>query len=681
MNKNVVYHVTRQYMKMNKKRTFTSLLGIIFMVLLMTCVFVGKDTAIGYLEQIGTVKDGKWHITMYDITDKEYDEVKNLEYVAETSVSAYYGFVEFEQSANELRPYLNVKAYETECFDWMNIELKSGRLPEKNGEIVVSEAAISDGSNLSIGDEIEAEYFTRSIKGSDPEGGEIIFPFHGIEVKYDQIVELPQKFPYYKENTSFQEIKNPTGKKQKLKVVGIIETPRYEEASGAGYTAITLMDDESNLVGTFNLSAKFDLENIPNNYSDIFWEIAGTHEMEFNDYVLIFSGNSANSTMNLVVFFMTVFFVVLIMLASAFLIYNIFNMSFEERSRYLGMLSSVGATGRQKRSSVYFEASYLLILALPIGFISGLFVVKLGMKALQPFLADFMGVGEFVEKTNVALSISGEAVLMICLLSIVTVLVSAYLPARKIGKIGPIECIRGNLDGKKKQYRMNLTMVKNAGVEGMLAKNTLKRQSKKTRAITGAVVTFLVIMVVTAFGSSAIGKVVEAKMGSADIAANIENWDYTFFYLGENEREFQALKQEIEADEEVAEVVEWHSGMFVGDVPSDNYSSEYWESICEICNLYGVSDQEFEERYKSEHLSFNVLAVDDVTLKDIAKKTGTDYEKLADTETPSAIVVQSGEVSTSEWSLEGDGKELEKYRFFEISKMTDKEVGEDESNP
>lgn len=105
-------------------------------------------------------------------------------------------------------------------------------------------------------------------------------------------------------------------------------------------------------------------------------------------------------------------------------------------------------------------------------------------------------------------------------------------------------------------------------------------------------------------------------MGSADIAANIENWDYTFFYLGENEQEFQALKQEIEADEEVAELVEWHSGMFVGDVPSDNYSSEYWESICEICNLYGVSDQEFEERYKSEHLSFNVLAVDDVTLKE-----------------------------------------------------------------
>lgn len=675
MKKNVVYYVTSQYMKMNKKRTFTALLGIIFMVLLMTCVFVGKDTAIGYLEQIGTIKDGKWHITMYDITDKEYDEVKKLEWVEETSVSTYYGFAEFKQSANELRPYLNVKAYEIECFDWMNIELKSGRLPQKNGEIVVSEAAVLDGSNFSVGDEIEAEYFTRSIKGIDSNGGETIFPFYGITVEYDQIVEVPQKFPYYKENSSFQEIKNHTGKKQKLKVVGIIETPGYEEASAAGYTAITLMDEEEmNLVETFNLSAKFDLENISENYSDILWEIAGTHEMEFNDYVLIFSGNSANPTMNLVVFFMTMFFVILIMFASVFLIYNIFNMSFEERSRYLGMLSSVGATGRQKRSSVYFEACYLLNLALPIGFVSGLLIVNLGMKVLQPLLMDFMGIGEYVEEANVALQISVEAVFMICLLSIVTVLVSAYLPARKIGIIGPIECIRGNEDRNKKQYRMNLTMIKNIGVEGMLAKNSLMRQSKKTTAITGAVVTFLVVMVVTAFGSAAIEKVVESKMGSVDINANTDNWDYVFYSLGSNEEEYEALKKEIETDEEIEEVVEWYSGMFVGDVPSDNYSSEYWESIFEICKLYGVSAQQFEEQYKAQYKEVCVLALDEMALKEMAKKTGTDYEKLINKKIPSAIVVQSGEISTSNWRI--GGRELEKYRFFELSKMTDKEIGE-----
>ena len=675
MKKSIVCHVTRQYMKMNKKRTFTSLLGIIFMVLLMTCVFVGKDTAISYLEQVGSAKDGKWHVAMYDITDKEFDEVKKLEWIDETAVSAYYGFTEFDQSANERRPYLNVKAYEAECFDWMNIELKSGRFPKKNGEIVVSEATISDGAKLSVGDEIAAEYFTRSLKGIDSEVEKTFFPFFGIELEYEQIVDLPQNFPCHEENKTFQEIKNFTGKKQKLKVVGIIETPGYEEESAAGYTAITLLkEEEINAIDSFNLSAKLNLENIPEGYADNLREIADEHEINFNDYVLIFSGNAANSTMNLVVSFMTIFFVVLIMLASTFLIYNIFNMSFEERSRYLGMLSSIGATGRQKRSSVYFEACYLLLLALPIGFISGLLVVKLGMKALQPFLIDFIGIGEYVKDAHVALQISCEAVCMIFIFSIATVLVSAYLPARKIGKIGPIECIRGNVENEKKQYRMNITIVKNIGAEGMLAKNTLKRKSKKTRAIIGAVVTFLVIMLVTAFGSSAIEKVVEAKMRSSDIATNMDKWDYVLYSYGADEQELEALKQELEADEEIAKTVEWYSGMFIGSVPSDNYSDEYWQTICEIYNLYGVSNQEFEEQYKPEVTSVNVLAVDDETLKDMAEKTGTDYEKMIGGETPSAIVVQSGEVSTSNWGIVG--VEPEKYRFFELSKMTDKQIGE-----
>ena len=59
--KNIVFYVTKQYMKQNKKRTFTTFLGIVFMVLLMTCVFVGKDTALKYLEKMAEKNSGSWH--------------------------------------------------------------------------------------------------------------------------------------------------------------------------------------------------------------------------------------------------------------------------------------------------------------------------------------------------------------------------------------------------------------------------------------------------------------------------------------------------------------------------------------------------------------------------------------------------------------------------------------------
>ena len=70
--KNIVFYVTKQYMKQNKKRTFTTFLGIIFMVMLMTCVFVGKDTAFSYLEQTAALKSGDWHIRAYEADSRQY---------------------------------------------------------------------------------------------------------------------------------------------------------------------------------------------------------------------------------------------------------------------------------------------------------------------------------------------------------------------------------------------------------------------------------------------------------------------------------------------------------------------------------------------------------------------------------------------------------------------------------
>lgn len=673
MRKNIVYYVTRQYMKMNKKRTFTTFLGIVFMVLLMTCVFVGKDTAIDYMEQVGSLKEGKWHIGLYDITKKEREEVEKLAEVEKTAVSVNYGCTEFAQSANESRPYLNVKGYQEECFDWMNIKLKSGRLPENANEVVLSDAVMADGASITVGDTIKTEYFTRSITGINKEIEGTEFPAYNIYLEYGKTVDVPQDFPYYGENDDFIENRDYSGKKQELTVVGIMETPNYESPQAAGYTAITMLGEkEIKGLDQFNLSIILDLEKLSRSYESVFMEIAGEHEIDFNNYILAFSGQSSDSVINVLAFFLTVFFVVLIMFSSIILIYNVFNMSFEERSRYLGMLSSIGATGRQKRSSIYYEAFYLLIFALPAGILCGFGIIKLGMMALRPFLGKMMMLEQYIENANVKLRISWEAIVAIIVISILTVLVSAYFPARKIGKIGSIECIRGNTEKKSRQYKMNRSMVKHGNAEGMLAGNTLKRQSKKTRAITAASVTFIVIMIVTAFGGSAITKAVEKKMGSYDINTNLER-DYV---LASNCREkYESLKQEIEQAEGIAETREWCEGMFVGDVSVDCYSKEYWKDLHEIYNLYyhkKLSDNEFNKMLND--MSVCVLGVDAETLKEVAKATGSDQKILENTDKPAAIVMQEGILSTEKTGI--SGKKPEKNRYYDVKQMTDKKIGE-----
>lgn len=680
MRKNIVYYVTRQYMKMNKKRTFTTFLGIVFMVLLMTCVFVGKNTAIEQMEQVASQKDGKWHVALYDITGKEREEVEKLTEVEKTAVSVDYGFTEFAQSANKKHPYLNIKAYQKDCFDWMNIELKSGRLPENAKEVVISEAAVEDGANITVGDTIKAEYFTRSITGINKEH-ESVFPLDNLIIKYGETVKVPQHFSYYEENDDFKENRDYSGKKQELTVVGVIETPGYERSYGAGYTAITMLD-EKEITGfdQFNLSVKLDLEKLSSTYYSEFLEIAGEHEIDFNNYVLAFSGRASDSTLNLLISVLTIFFVVFIMFSSVFLIYNLFNMSYEERSRYLGMLSSVGATGRQKRSSIYYEAFYLLIFALPAGILSGLGIVKMGMTAILPFIGKMMGLEQYVEGGSVTLMISWKAIVVIVGISVVTVLFSAYFPARKIGKIGSIECIRGNADKKTRQYKMSRFMMRHGKVEWMLAGNTLKRQSKKTRAITAASVTFIVIMLVTAFGSSVIENTVEQKLGYYDVSPNYEKWEYVF--STEDIKENESLRQEIEQAEGIAETAEWYFGLSAGTVPKDCYGKEYWDDLHDIYNLYyhrKLSDKEFDEMIEAEERpkTLGVIGVETKMLEEIAKATDTDLQTLENTDKPAAIVVQAGNLSTENYNVSGiSGMEAERACFYDVKQMTDKKIGE-----
>ena len=150
-NRNIVHKVTRQYMAKNKKRTLTTMLGIMLMVMLMTCVFVGKDTAVNYLEELASQEKGRWHMSVYDITRKEYDAITKLDFVEETAISADLGYAEFTASANIERPFIFIKSYQKNGFDMMNIRAVEGRLPENGSEIVLSTAALEDGERVTSG--------------------------------------------------------------------------------------------------------------------------------------------------------------------------------------------------------------------------------------------------------------------------------------------------------------------------------------------------------------------------------------------------------------------------------------------------------------------------------------------------------------------------------------------------
>lgn len=680
MSKNIVFYVTRTYMKRNKKRTLTTFAGILLMVLLMTCVFVGKDTGIEYLETVAAGKDGKWHASVYGISKNQYQELKGLPYVKETAGSAALGCTEFLGSGNPDRPYLNVKGYTGDCFDWTNISLEEGRLPENEQELVISRSALEDGAMLKLGDTVEAEFFHRSVTGIQEDGGKTYFPFFQIEVSSGETVDVPENFPYYGSNDSFLENREYTGEKQTYQVVGIIKTPAYEDLAAAGYTALTVLTEEQ-LLGRseFNLSMIFDQKLLTDSYAVSLREMMEGQELEFNDLLLGFSGDSSNETINRMVKYMSILFVALIMAVSVALIDNVFQMSFRERSRYLGMLCSVGATGRQKRSSIFYEAFYLLLFALPLGILSGIVVVWAAVTGVRPLITQFMGLGFGADTAAVSLKVSWENLAAVGALSIVTVLISAWRPARMMGKIGPIESIRGNEGTKNRRYPTNFRAIKVLGPEGMVAGNTLKRRGRKLRGTARAAAVFLILLAVTSFGSRTLHTVMEKKMGNSGMGANPKTYDYTLYYMPyadfDTEGMFETLKEEIRQDPGVAQVREWRDGMFAGQVDWTVYSEEYWQANYELFNGYHhgtLSREAFEKEWRDDKKTVNFLSVDQETFQEIAKAAGADLESLKEN---SAVVLNEGEFSTDNVGI-GE-MEPDRYRYYHVEPMTRLRPGEE----
>ncbi|MBQ3515341.1 MAG: ABC transporter permease [Lachnospiraceae bacterium] len=682
-NKKIMFHVTRQYMKLNKKRTITTLVGIIFMVVLMTCVFVGKDTALSYLEQVASAKSGSWHVSVFDVDLEQYEKIKELNYISETAVSKSFGYTDFEASGNELRPYLYVKGYSQECFDWMNIELESGRYPENDSEIVISIQALKDGADISIGDVIEIDCFTRYITGINEEIQGTIFPFHNFTVETGQTLEMPLNFPYWGENKDFLETHESNNIRGTYRVVGFISVPSFETKDSAGYTAIAYTKDEVLEGESVNVTAKFYLDKLDAGYSYLseLGEIVGNDEAyECNDLLLAFSANSSDSTINVIVNFLMVFFIAFIMVASVILIYNVFNMSFDERRRYIGMLSSVGATRSQRRSSVYYEAFSLWLIALPVGVLTGAGLVKAAMSVLSPHIADLVNFSgmEVVNTEPVSLKISLNALCFIAIVSAVTVMISAWIPARKIGKIGPIESIRGNVKVKTKSYKRNDFFIKKGNPEALVAANNLKRQRAKSKSTVRAIAVFMVILLVTTFGANATIKMVYYRLvEDATIAFHRDGWDYTLTEMAGSASMYHSLKEEIEEDAGVESVQEWYYNMWAGTVRNDVLSQEYWDAYRSVADLYyegGVSDELFGELTMGEYNTVTVIGVDQDTFEEIAKKSDCNMEFISNPEVPSVIVFQSTEISTDNISFEN--YKPKKYQMFQLSHVTDKEIGD-----
>ncbi|MCL2199915.1 MAG: ABC transporter permease [Defluviitaleaceae bacterium] len=194
---------------------------------------------------------------------------------------------------------------------------------------------------------------------------------------------------------------------------------------------------------------------------------------------------------------------VLIVIVSVVVVSNAFRVSAGERMSQFGLLKSVGATKKQIAQTVIYEGIFLSAVGIPAGLVLGMLVQVMGVAIANHMLTDLNALQDGDYTLVFGFVFAWQAVIVSSVLSFFTVLLSAWLPARRAAKTAAIDAIRGEGEVKIKarRFRGGFFVRKIFGFEGELAAKSLKRSRRNFRAT----VISLTVGIVLYIGASSFG--------------------------------------------------------------------------------------------------------------------------------------------------------------------------------
>lgn len=499
---NLLNKLTIKNLKLNKKRTIVTIIGVMLSVALITAVATLFFSANASLIKYEISRKGNFHYVFRDVKEK------NIKYFEENrNVENYYvtqavGYALLKDSQNENKPYVFIEAFDKKSFDNLGIHLVDGRMPKNSSEIVIPTHLKTNGRiNYKVGDKITLDVGKRISDG----------------------YELGQNNPYSDENDETLE----DTKKMTYEIVGIIERPNttIEPYTAPGYTFITYLDNydnnkdldiyvryyKKNLKEDFKVTADIlDVdETLLKSYitgdkpltEDESMEISKQLDnsicsnFDINSYLIeLEKGSFQESTMrSLGVVVLIV--VAIIIFTSVFCIKNSFSISITEKIKQYGMLSSVGATSKQIKKNVYYEAFILGLIGIPLGILLGVIASYLLIIISNIFLVGFMTVGfKLVFAFNI------YPIILAILIGFLTLYLSAWGSAHKASKVSPIESITNSGDIKinAKKIKSPKYIKKFFGIGGDISYKNLKRNKKKYRTTVISIIVCVAVFIALA---------------------------------------------------------------------------------------------------------------------------------------------------------------------------------------
>lgn len=536
---NIFHKIALEGLKKNRARTLVTIVGVALAAALITAVATLVVSLQNYMIDGATKKYGDWQVEFPDV-DASFIQTQEADSRVANVVSyKNIGYAVLDGGKNPDKPYLFLAGFSGDAFDVLPVELLNGRWPRNDREIVIPAHVSSNGGvKITVGD-------TLSLKVGDRREGERNLSQHdGYRGQGETLGSTTEKV---------------------YQVVGICQRPTFEERSAPGYTAITLGDMES-AADSYSAFVTVRRSGQIRTYAQ---SEANGRDYLLNDEVLRFMGISGDQMFRTLLYWAGGIFIALVMVCSVFLIYDAFHISLNQRTHEFGVLLSVGATRRQLRNAVLFEGGCIGAVGIPLGILVGIpsigAVLTLVSKNFSSVLYD--GV-------PLTLKISAPTLGAAAAISMVTILISAYLPARKACGMPVMECIRQTNEIKAEARSVRTSGVVNrlCGVEGMIALKNFKRNRRQYRGI----ILSLTMSVLLFVSASVFGADLEQASEQAKV---VTDYDVGFGTEEMEERELLALYGQLKETEGVEGSTCQALLEYSCQVPVEKLTGYYWKGI------------------------------------------------------------------------------------------------------
>ena len=574
----ILNDLTIKNLKLNKKRTIVTIVGIILSTALMVGIGLLFSSFQDYMIRETISYNGKYEAEYGDVSLDKLNSIdkKDFSYFYQKPI----GFSKFD-SANEYKPYIYISSVDKEYFN--ELHLISGRFAENDSELVISNHINTNGgASYKIGDIITLKYGERVIEG----------------------INTLANNEYYEEETL-----NIVGEKT-YTIVGIVERSNFEDYSASGYSTFTLdMNDKD---GTVNVFVMFNnKKKIIKQSEDLAKKLGYNNAISYNSTLLALYGESTYGNIMKSMITMIVIMLSLVSIGCIVVIYNSFAISVMERKKEFGLLSSIGATKKQLSYTVFFEA---LIEGI-IGIILGICGAYIGIGTVILIINNLIG-DILVLKLNLVTNI--VFIIIPVIFMILVIFISALVPSRRAAKVSPIEAIRQNDDIKinKKKIKTGRLINKLFGIEGEIALKNIKRNKKKYRVT--IVSLFISIVLFISFSSY-----MNYTIDTASSVMGEVPYDYQISYFGDD-NDIDALDKisEIIKSNDVKEYVSY-SASNLSIIGNYTYSDEYLDFYK---SAYGDDGIKALTNLKYQYISIYIL--DDISYNKYKELIGLDKDSV-----------------------------------------------------